>query len=82
MGLWLSKAPVASSCSAHLGVHTNSSFKACKKPSEYRAALINSSICLAMFTFQITFESEVCGPEPQFRAIKFHWPLLPASGSH
>lgn len=71
----------ASSCSACLGVHAHSSLLACK-PGEYRVALINSSTCFAMFTFQIAFKSEVCGPEPQFGAIKFHWPLFPASGSH
>ena len=44
---------------------------------EYRGAVINSSICLAMFTFQITFKSEVCVPEPQFGGNKS--PLAAAS---
>lgn len=44
---------------------------------EYRVALINSSTCLALFTFQITFKSEVCGPEPQFGGNKI--PLAAAS---
>lgn len=37
-------------------------------------ALINSSTCLAMFTFQITFKSEICGPEPQFGGNKIPLP--------
>jgi hypothetical protein len=49
---------------------------------EYGVALINFSTRLAVFIFQITFKSEVCRKNHSLGAVKSHWPLLPASGSH